>query len=140
MIILVFAIFIFIKYSPNENNDTNMNLSDNYVIEIIDGDTFKLYSGDVVRLICVDSPEKGKEGYDDSKEFLSFLILNKEVRLESDLDDRDAYGRLLRYVYVNDSYSDSENEVFVNKELVTGGYASVFRYGNSTRLCGEIES
>lgn len=31
------------------------------------------------------------------------------------------------------------NEVFVNKELVARGYAEVWRFGNDTRRCGEIE-
>ena len=37
------------------------------------------------------------------------------MRLESDVADRDKYGRLLRYIYVDD--------LLVNAELVRLGYA-----------------
>lgn len=123
-------LLIFIKY-PAEKAEIN----ENSVMEIIDGDTFKMWSGEIVRLICVDAPERGRAGYEDAKEFLSFLILNKEVKLERDVSDRDAYGRLLRYVYV----AGDSGEIFVNKEIVQQGFGSVFRYGNDTARCGEIE-
>lgn len=89
-----------------------------------------------LRLICVDTPEEGKEGFEDAKLFLESLIFNKEVRLESDIDDKDVYGRSLRYVYV----SMNGNEVFVNKELVKYSLANIFRYGNNTKRCDEIEN
>ena len=63
------------------------------------------------------------------------MILNKEVRLEKDESEKDEYGRLLRYVYVN----ISGVEFFVNKQLVQERYAKIFRYGNDTEKCGEIE-
>ena len=150
--LVAFSFYIFIKYTPDNSDNSNQgeinisdNLNDNLVLEVIDGDTFKLGNGDVVRLICVDAPERGKKGYEEAKEFLIGMILDKDVRLESDADDKDEYGRLLRYVWVNSSelkwaYDvESLREIFVNKELVVGGYASVFRYGNSTKRCGEIE-
>lgn len=126
--IFVFFFFIFIQYDKNRDFETK----DNLVVRVIDGDTFELYNGEIVRLICIDSPEKGKEGYDEAKNYLSFLILNKEVRLEKDVNDKDIYGRLLRYVYVDD--------IFVNKEMVEKNYAKIFRFGNDTMLCDEIES
>ena len=134
VVLVSFSFFIFISY-PSEQGEIN----ENSVLEVIDGDTFKLWNGDIVRLICVDAPEKGREGYEEAGEFLSFLILNREVRLEKDVSDKDEYGRLLRYVYVNSSFEDGAVvEVFVNKEIVQQGYAKVFIYGNDTLKCGEI--
>lgn len=130
VILVAFSFFILISY-PSEQGEIN----ENSVLEVIDGDTFKLWNGEIVRLICVDAPEKGKIGYEEAKEFLSFLILSKEVRLEKDVSDKDEYGRLLRYVYVIEKNND---EVFVNKEIVQQGYAEVFIYGNDTAKCGEI--
>ncbi|MBI2831336.1 MAG: thermonuclease family protein [Chloroflexi bacterium] len=43
------------------------------------------------------------------------LVEKKEVRLERDFSERDRYGKLLRYVYVGDT--------FVNAELVRLGLA-----------------
>ncbi len=141
VILVCFFVFIFVKYARENPENTGISEIDkNSVLEIIDGDTFKLVNGEIVRLICVDAPEKGKQGYEEAKEFLSFLILNKEVRLERDVSDKDEYGRLLRYVYVNDSNFSGDEEIFVNKEIVQQGYAEVFRYGNDTEKCGEIEN
>lgn len=100
----------------------------NKVSRVIDGDTFKI--GDIsVRLICIDAPEL-ESGGEGAKNFLESLILNKIVRLEKDVSETDKYNRLLRYAYVDD--------VFVNKEIVDKGYASVFPYGNDTKRCEEI--
>jgi micrococcal nuclease len=46
------------------------------------------------------------------------LVLNKKVRLEKDVSETDKYGRLLRFVYLEDG-------TFVNLELLKEGYASV---------------
>ena len=137
-ILLTTAIYLLGYSNTNQitNNNENSTISDNTAIRIIDGDTFELASGEIVRLICVDAPEIGKTGADDATEFLSSLILNKELRLENDTDNTDAYGRLLRYVYIN----NSDEEIFVNKEIVQQGYGSLFIYGNDTSKCGEIEN
>jgi micrococcal nuclease len=132
--VLVLAILIYlaaILLETPADNPNILNLSDNTVTRIIDGDTFQVASGDTVRLICVDTPEIGSTGSEEASSFLGSLILNKEVKLENDTDDKDAYGRLLRYVYLDD--------LFVNKEIVSQGYGSVFRYGNNTSKCDEIE-
>jgi|GEM_PF-927493 len=101
------------------------------VTRVIDGDTFELSNGEKVRMICIDTPEQGEEGYEEAKAYLESLVLNKIVRLEKDVSEKDKYNRLLRYVYTED--------LFVNKELVEEGYAEVFRYGEDVKRCGEIE-
>jgi len=106
------------------------------VARVIDGDTFELEGGETVRLICIDAPEKNDKGGEEATQYLQSLILNKIVRLEKDVSEKDAYGRLLRYVYVQ----ENGEEIFVNKELVEKGYAEVFKYGNDTKRCDEIES
>lgn len=101
------------------------------VTRVIDGDTLVLQNGEKVRLICVDTPERGEKGFKKAKEFLEQLVLNKKVLLEKDITNRDKYDRLLRYVYVND--------IFVNKEIVKQGYGKVYRYEPDTKRCKEIE-
>ncbi len=145
IIVLIIAIAISTFYFEFKNqqasliNTSKPEFPDNYVIRVIDGDTFELYSGDKVRLICINAPELGgKDSYNayKSKAFLEYLILNKQVRLEKDVSNTDAYGRLLRYVWIN----DSGQEILVNREMVQKGYTKVFRYGNDTKRCGKIES
>jgi len=101
------------------------------VTRVIDGDTFEISTGEKVRLICIDTPEKGESGFNEAKEFLEKLILNKNVTLEKDITNKDKYRRLLRYAYVND--------LFVNKEIVQKGYGKIYRYEPDTKKCSEIE-
>lgn len=128
--LIILAIYIINLREYNEYSDEGI-----YVSKVIDGDTFEMSDNSVIRLLCVDAPERGKTGYKEAKDFLADMILDKEVRLEKDITDKDAYGRLLRYVYVN----ISNIELFVNQQVVQEGYGKIFRYGNDTAKCDEIE-
>jgi len=101
------------------------------VTKVIDGDTFELSNGDRVRIICIDTPERGEEYYSEASDYLEDLILNEEVELVKDVSETDRYGRLLRYVYVGST--------FVNGKLVEKGYARVYRYPPDTKLCDSLE-
>ncbi|MFH1226999.1 MAG: thermonuclease family protein [Planctomycetota bacterium] len=85
------------------------------VANVTDGDSFVLANGDKVRLIGIDAPEAGDPGADIAKAFLERLILDKELRFEKGDENKDDYGRLLRYVFVS--------KTFVNAEMVKNGYA-----------------
>jgi micrococcal nuclease len=84
-------------------------------VEIIDGDTFRLVTGDTVRLIGIDAPELSQPGGVLSREYLAHLICGKRVTLEKGHEDRDNYNRLLRFVYIND--------LCINEEMIRQGYA-----------------
>lgn len=101
------------------------------VLEVVDGDTIKveLPAGPAtVRLIGIDAPErshpsKRKEFFsDESAAKLEALVLGRKVRLESDLEDVDKYGRLLRYVAIPGPPDRS-----VNIEMLKAGAARVYR-------------
>jgi endonuclease YncB( thermonuclease family) len=121
LIILVTLISILSKGYVFYTN--NFTLPDNYVIKVIDGDTFTINSGETIRLLCLDTPEKGKKGYENATAFLKELILNKEVILISSITDKDVYNRSLRYVYVN-SPSLSE-PLFVNQLILDNDYGKL---------------
>lgn len=70
------------------------------VARIVDGDTLELGNGEMVRLVGIDTPEVGECGYDRASEALARMILGQAVTLEQSDEDRDRYGRLLRYVNV----------------------------------------
>jgi len=108
------------------------------VTRVIDGDTI-IVAGDYrVRYIGIDTPEVypeleafGMEAWQANRS----LIEGKEVRLEKDVSETDKYGRLLRYVYVDD--------VLVNAELVKQGLARVKAYPPDTKYqdyLGEMEA
>jgi endonuclease YncB( thermonuclease family) len=90
------------------------------VQRVIDGDTFKLTDGTIVSLIGIDAPDAGEICSAEATQKLTSLIAGKTVYLEKDVSETDIYGRLLRYVYVN--------EIFVNLELVYYGYAYAVSY------------
>lgn len=90
------------------------------------GDTIELEDGERVRYIGIDTPETkhpykpvepfGKE----AAAFNDSLVNGKTVRLETDIQVRDKYRRILAYVWVD--------TIFVNAELVRQGYAQVATY------------
>ena len=95
------------------------------VVEVVDGDTivvaFADGTTDTVRLLGVDTPEtkhptKGVECYGpEASAYSKHRLTGKVVRLESDVERRDVYGRRLAYVWVDGQrYED---------ELLRRGYA-----------------
>jgi endonuclease YncB( thermonuclease family) len=68
------------------------------VARIVDGDTIELGNGETVRLVGIDTPEGGDCGSSEATGNLTGLILGQRVRLAISDEDRDRYGRLLRYV------------------------------------------
>jgi micrococcal nuclease len=100
------------------------------VVRTVDGDTIyvRLAGGvEKVRYIGIDTPEvhhptRGEEpGGRAATEVNRRLLGHEPVRLETDVQLRDRYGRLLAYVWVR----RPEGEVMVNAELVRLGYAAV---------------
>lgn len=100
------------------------------VVRVIDGDTFVVdFDGneETVRLIGVDTPEsvhptasKNTEAGEAAANFTRYYLENTQVELEFDIQERDQYGRILAYAYV-------EGEMF-NEKLLRTGYASVDTY------------
>ena len=101
---------------------------DTRVTRVIDGDTFITNKGDRVRLIGVDAPELPSLRGIESKMYLNELIHNKVVTLERDeiSDNKDKYGRLLRYVYL-----DKKD---VNLHMIKSRYAKPYLYFNFEKL------
>ena len=90
------------------------------VTRVVDGDTLEVSTGDTVRLIGIDTPERGECGYDEATNLLRLMVDQKPVSLVPGAqDDRDRYGRILRYVEVDGGD--------VNLELISSGRA-VARY------------
>ena len=87
-------------------------------IEIIDGDTFRTADGEIIRLLCVDTPEKNQKGYDEAVDFLSERLFYSDIRLEGNQTDK--YGRNLRLVYVDGT--------LINKEIIDLGFGTLFEY------------
>ena len=89
-------------------------------------ETLILDSGEVVRLIGIDTPEKGEKCFGEAKNRLQQLVSGKQVLLLRDFSHRDKYGRLVRYVF-------AEN-LFVNLAMVEEGLAFAFRFKPDERF------
>ncbi|MDP1710295.1 MAG: thermonuclease family protein [bacterium] len=95
------------------------------VQRVIDGDTIELFDGRKVRLIGIDTPELNKSGSSgcfgrEAYDYADKLLTGQMVKLEKDISETDRYGRLLRFVYLDDA--------FINDKLVRDGYARVYTY------------
>lgn len=132
---VLFFLSFKIKISFQSENSENPASESFKVAEIVDGDTLKLENGQYVRLLSINAPEKNEPFYSESANFLKLLALDKIARLERDKDDRDNYGRLLRYVYV-DLYG---KEVFINEESIREGYSVSLIINPNTKYQAQIE-
>lgn len=96
------------------------------ILRAVDGDTLELSSGEIIRLLCVDTPELGKEGYDEAKAFLSSQASLEDIQIER--HGFDMYNRTLAWVY--------SGKNLINKEIIDNGYGSVFPYNGTD--CGRV--
>ncbi len=120
IITLLFALLAFFGGGEAQPTSADERVK---VLRVIDGDTIVVQLNGVeqtVRYIGIDTPEPyAHEEPDCYSQEASLrnqeLVENKIVTLSADYGDKDKYGRLLRYVYIDD--------VFVNELLVTEGFA-----------------
>ena len=91
------------------------------IVRILDGDTMELGNGETVRLLAIDTPEKGEKLYAEAGDLLRRVAQGKEARLVGAGRARDRYGRLLAYVYIDDT-------LMVNRVMVDSGMAYVYLF------------
>ncbi len=128
---LLFLLILILISSCTYTGETTLEkpLEGPYLVtEVIDGDTADIIiNGKIERLRFsgVNTPETDECYYQEAKDKLKELILNKEVYIQQDKTDRGKYGRLLRYIYVDD--------LLVNQYLVENGYAKTYhKYKDDT--------
>jgi len=106
------------------------------LLQVIDGDTIRVRMADgseeKVRYIGIDAPEiahadaPGEYLGDEATAHNVELLALGPLRLETDVDERDDFGRLLAYVWAGG--------VFINEMMVADGYARAHNYApNLTR-------
>jgi micrococcal nuclease len=123
-------------YSNSKDEINNNNLIQYEVIRVIDGDTVELKNGERLRYNDIDTPETvhpsksvecyGPEASEKNKE----LVQGEIIFVELGNPAKDKYGRLLGYVFIDD--------IFINRELIKGGYAEVNSYGNPGSKINEL--
>ncbi|HEY5124183.1 MAG TPA: thermonuclease family protein [Ignavibacteria bacterium] len=141
-LVTIGVLFYYYIYPKIQDKTKTGNRDKEYVIvsKVVDGDTFKLSNGEKVRLLGIDTPEyyeSDKLDRDAETSGLDKKTIRKLGKLASDYvrnfaegkkvylvkepyyDDRDKYGRLLRWVYLEDG-------TFINGKIISDGYAQVF--------------
>jgi micrococcal nuclease len=135
-------IILFNGGSGNESKGSNL-AEKAVVYEVIDGDTIKVEFSigeiETVRLLLVDTPETVKPNTPEqpfgkeASEFMKHtLIKDTVIELERGKKDRDKYGRLLAYVWL-----DGKN---INEELLRKGLARVaYVYEPNTKYLDDFK-
>lgn len=112
------------------------------VLRAVDGDTLEIdFEGtkEKVRLIGIDTPEsvhpdedRNTEEGKTASEYTASIVEGKSIELEFDVQQRDKYGRLLAYVYVDG--------IMLNKTLLCDGYAVVSTYPPNVKYVDEFKA
>lgn len=126
---LLLATFIiallFALTSCTQNKESSHGL-DAKVVKVVDGDTLDVeFNGkkERIRLLLVDTPEtvhpnKPVQPFGpEASKFAKDTLSNQHVQLEFDMSERDKYGRLLAYVWIDDH--------MFNEMLLEKGFARV---------------
>ncbi len=120
-IFLFFLFLLLIAVDYPFINNALKDFVDDYEIglveKITDGDTI-VVNGSNVRLLGINTPERGERYYEEAKSFLESEILNKIVKLERTQEDKDRYGRKLRYVIL-----ENKN---INEKIVRHSLANIY--------------
>jgi endonuclease YncB( thermonuclease family) len=104
------------------------------VVWVFDGDTIAVHMDSTihrVRYIGINAPETDEVCGSEATAVNVSLVRGRTVTMFKDASEIDRYGRLLRYVYVGDT--------FVNAELVVRGYAEAVAYPPDTAYADYFE-
>ncbi|WP_249597870.1 thermonuclease family protein [Peribacillus frigoritolerans] len=132
------------RSSADSSNEEKAKTFTAEVIKVIDGDTVKIKmtngNEETVRLLLIDTPETVHPskpvqplGPEASKFAKELMPSGSKVEVETGIGERDKYGRLLAYFYVDGK--------MVNKLLLEKGLARVaYVYAPNTKYLDELEN
>lgn len=124
-----------------QNNEDSVTISNKEysigkVIAIIDGDTYDLLiNGNQtvrIRMEGIDAPEKGMSFYKVSKNYLSTLCFNKQVKFIP-TKEPDSHNRLIGFTYL-------EDRTELSHEMIKAGMAWHFKKYNSDEDLADLET
>lgn len=142
---IFFLLFIF-QIPANADYKADTKFSSNclkdykeFVVRAVcDGDTISLTSckneekEKKIRLLGIDAFEHDQVHYGEKgKQFLSKLVLNKKVCIETDVNENDVYGRTLGYVFLNNT--------FINEELLKNGLALLYDFPPNIKYIDKLK-
>jgi endonuclease YncB( thermonuclease family) len=122
--------------SPSGYQTTLVTGETSTVTAVFDGDTIEVeMNGRTyrVRYIGIDTPERDEPFYEEATQANRQLVGRQEVILVKDVSETDQYGRLLRYIYLQDG-------TFVNAELLRQGFAQIVTYPPDVAMQEEFQA
>jgi len=124
VLLIILCGFLYYQVSSPYYSDSliggNVVRENVFVERVLDGDTIETNIGKI-RLLGINTPEKGMPYYNEARILLQNLVLNKSVDLDIIKgNEKDKYGRTLAYVFLGD--------FFVNKEILNQGLANFYSY------------
>ncbi len=114
------------------------------VVKVVDGDTIHVLVGgerEKVRLIGMDTPESTREHEPfgtEASAYTTAALLGRRVWLETDVELRDRYQRLLAYVWLEEPIpgEDAAAGSMFNARIVRDGYAQIYTFPPNVRHAG----
>lgn len=137
-VLSILGSFLSIEDTWSQTGSDRSTIETAQVVRVIDGDTIVVTIDgreEVIRYIGIDTPERYDGGSPAcfSQEATARnveLVNGATVTLRPDQEDRDKYGRLLRYVYLD--------ETFINEQLILEGYATTLRIEPNTTQASSL--
>jgi len=143
IIIIVFGVYLFYNIWNSAGVTNNVTNNDvvlvndklgvtGVVTQIVNGNTIVVDGKNVV-LLCVKIQKQGEYYYNEEIQYLTGLLLNKEVVLQNDknnLGDIDTNNLIYRYVWLNGG--------LVNQNIVKNGYAKSDEMYSQSPTCQAI--
>ena len=180
---ILFIIFLLLVFneeskafsSPLFTKDCSKNNKQYFVKAVFDGDTILLRTGEgakndtKIRFLGIDAFEHDQLPYGKlGKDFLTKLLLNKNVCIETDVQENDIYKRTLGYVFLQgviarstesamkQSHNDLRNKIalsglkpslamtdvqyiFVNEELLKNGFALLYDFPPNVKYISRLK-
>jgi micrococcal nuclease len=101
------------------------------IVNVVDGDTVDLSTGERVRIIGIDTPERGACGFEEASDALVAMLGGQAVVVTPGArDDVDKYGRILLYI---DAAGVDVGLSLIQQGLATARYDSRDGYGHHSR-------
>lgn len=130
-IISLLLVCVLLFFGLTQRNTEDKTLEKAELIRVVDGDTLIVKregsAEERVRLIGVNTPEsvhpdetKNSESGKAASEYTKELLANHtDVWLQQDVSETDTYGRLLRYVWIEEP-SDTRNVEEIKNKMLNG--------------------
>lgn len=134
ILLIIAGCFIFVRHF-------NKVFEQFKVEEVIDGDTIRLTNGNIVRYIGIDTPElrkkiDGEWKYspkpfaEKAKKFNQELVKDRVVKIETDTQKKDDFGRILAYVYPVRRQQELKSLSWKKELSIWSKFKSLFKFTN----------